>query len=57
MSVEIGKAFTKCGKDTNTKFRENPSDVIRVVPCGQTDRQTHDEVCGCYSLAKPPEMT
>jgi hypothetical protein len=32
----------KCGKYTDIKFRENPSDGIRAVPRGQTDRR--DEV-------------
>jgi hypothetical protein len=28
------------GKNSNTKFHENPSTESRVVPCGRTDRQT-----------------
>jgi hypothetical protein len=27
-------------KHRNTKFRENPSSGIRIVPCGRTDRRT-----------------
>jgi hypothetical protein len=34
-------------KYSNTKFNENPSSGIRVVPCGQTDR--HEKANSSFS--------
>jgi len=40
---------------SNIKFRENPSSVSRVVPCGRTDR--HDEANNGFSqFDKTPKI-
>jgi len=36
-------------KISNTKFYENSSRASRVVPCGRTDRQRHDEATSRFS--------
>jgi len=33
--------WTDFRKSSNIRFHENPSRGSRVVPCGQTDRQTN----------------
>jgi hypothetical protein len=38
--IKIKSSLPIFGKFSNTKFRENPSSRIRVVPCGQTDGLT-----------------
>jgi hypothetical protein len=38
MTLEFPRQILE--KYTNMKFNENPSSRSRVVPCGQTDRQT-----------------
>jgi len=38
MKLEISRHIFE--KSSNIKFHENPSSGSRVVPCGQTDRQT-----------------
>jgi len=37
-------------KLSGIKFHENPSIGTRVVPCGRTDRETHNKVTSYLSL-------
>jgi len=39
MKLEFSRQILE--KSSNIKFHENPSSVIRDVPCAQTDLQTH----------------
>jgi len=41
MKVEFSRQIFK--ESSNIEFHENPSTVSRVIPCGRTDGQTHDE--------------
>jgi hypothetical protein len=46
MNFEVSQRIFE--KDSNIKFSENPSSGSRVVPCGRTGRQTHDETNSCF---------
>jgi hypothetical protein len=40
---------------SNTKYNENPSNLDRVFPCGQTDRQTTNFIVAFRNYANAPE--
>jgi len=41
MKIEFSRHILE--KYSNIKFRENPSSVSRIVPCGQTDAKTRQD--------------
>jgi len=47
MKTEVSKQIFK--KYSNIKFHEDPSTGNRVVPCGWTDGDGHDETSKCFS--------